>query len=135
MVTVLALLLLVVVAGGFNYYRNLQLEQQSTRPRPFEAYATADLESLRAAYASEVEQFQARYTAQEARRQRASGQGLMDERVQEFERVQATSDRLRDLRADLAEREARLRELDEELTHRTGQLTGVKLHLQRLVTI
>jgi hypothetical protein len=133
--TVLALLVLLVGGGAWNYHRNLQSEQQDDRPRPFANYETTDLEALRAAYAQEIESSQQRYTAHSARRQRASGEGLMDERVREFERIQRTSDRLRELRADVAEQEARLREIDAELARRAGAASGMRLHLERLLTI
>lgn len=133
--TVLALLVLLVGGGAWNYHRNLQAEQRDDRPRPFAKYETTDLEALRAAYAQEAESSRQRYTAQSARRQRASGEGLMDERVREFERIQRTSDRLRELRADVAEQEARLREIDAELLRRSGAASGMALHLQRLLTI
>lgn len=132
---VLVLLAVLVAAGGWNYHRNWQAEAQDAKPRPFENYESADLEALRDAYAQEVEAFQSRYDAQESTRQRASGAGLMDQRVKEFEQIQATSDRLRDLRADVAEREARLREIEEEIGYRASQVAGLQLHLSRLLTI
>lgn len=121
--------------GAWNYHRNMQAETQESAPRPFQAYQTTDLEALRAAYAQEVETSQRAYEAQSSRRQRARGEGLMDERVREFEKIQRTSDRLRDLRADVAEREARLREIDAELELRAGAQAGLSLHLKRLLTI
>jgi len=133
--SLLVLLVLLLGAGGANYVRNMQAEQADATPRPFESYATGDLEALRSAYAAEVEAFQKRYDAQAARRQRASGSGLMDQRVREFEQIQQTSTKLRELRADVAEREARLRELDAEIAARAGRVQGLALHLERLLTI
>jgi len=135
LVQLLVLLVVVIAAGGANYYRNWQAEDQQAPARPFQGYAAGDLEALRAAYAQEVESFQQRYAAQESRRQRPSGTGLMDQRVREFERVQATSQRLRELRADVAEREARLREVEAEIALRSDPAAGLTLHLGRLLTI
>lgn len=135
LIQVLIVLVVLAAAGAWNYHRNWQAEAQNAPPRPFETYATGDLEALRDAYTNEVESFQARYDAKESTRQRASGAGLMDQRVREFEQIQATSDRLRDLRADVAEREARLREVEEELGQRANQVAGLALHLGRLFTI
>jgi hypothetical protein len=129
------LLVLLIGGGGYNYWRNLEQEKREARPRPFESYATPDLESLRGAYAQEVSTAQSRFDAQQRRRVRASGNGLIGEQIEEFERVKRSTSKLRDLQAEVAESEARLREIDYELGFRRAQLSGLKLHLKRLVTL
>ena len=131
---VLLVLVVLAVGGAWNYHRNLQAEQDTGAPRPFDGYATADLESLRAAYAKEAAASQKRYAAQDARRKRPSNGDFIDENVREFERVQASSERLRTLQADVAVREARVRELDDELALRRSQASGLALHWKRLVS-
>jgi uncharacterized protein HemX len=133
--SLLLLLAILVGGGGYNYWRNYQQELKEERPRPFKTYQTDDLEALRDAYEAEVGQAQARFSAQNQRRVRPSSQSLMAENVDEFERVKQSSVRLRDLKADVAEREARLREIDAELSYRSAQLSGLKLHMKRLITI
>lgn len=136
--TTTSLLLLLVIllgAGGYNYWRNLEIEKQQDRPRPFRSYATEDLTALRDAYRHEIETAERRFSAQQQRRVRASGEGLIDARVDEFERIKRNTAQLRELKADVAEREARLREVQAELDYRTAQLSGLKLHLKRLTTI
>ena len=135
LVPVLFVLVVLLGLGGWNYHRNLQAEARDDRPRPFKGYAEEDLEAMRAAYEHEAAEFQKRYSAQDAKRQRSTGGGLMDENLEAFERAQASSGRLRELRADVADREARLRELEQELNYRSASLSGVKLHLKRLLTL
>ena len=53
--------------------------------------------------------------------------------VEEYNRVKRSTAKLRELKADLAAREAQLREIEEELGYRHSQLSGLKLHLKRLV--
>ena len=56
----LVLLLLVqIVAGGWNYHRNWQAERAILETRPYVNYSVKDLESLRDAYASELSGVQA----------------------------------------------------------------------------
>ncbi|MBW2230830.1 MAG: hypothetical protein JRH17_10605 [Deltaproteobacteria bacterium] len=131
----LLLLALLIGAGGYNYWRNFQREQLDERPRPFRTYETADLESLRDAYTTEVSQAEGRFSAQNRRRVRPASQPLMAESVDEYERVKRSSVKLRDLKADVAEHEARVREINRELSFRSAQLAGVKLHIKRLITL
>lgn len=132
---ILALLVALGGVGAWNYQRNRAAETTDEKPRPFQSYATADLEALQAAYSEEIARVQKQYDRQESQRRRASDTGMIDERVQEFDRVRVASSRLRELSADVAEREARLREIEVELRQRAGQISGMGLHLRRLFTI
>jgi len=131
----LVVLLAVAAVGVWNYQRNLAAEATDEKPRPFESYATADLEALRSAYSQEISAYQKQFAAQNSKRRRPHETGLIDERVEEFARVQKTSSRLREIGADVAEREARLHEIDLELGARAARLSGTALHLKRLFTI
>ena len=76
-----------------------------------------------------------RYEARNTQRTRASGNGLMGERVREFERIQNTANALRELNTQVAEQEARLGDIEKELTYRASLAAGFGLHLKRLTTI
>lgn len=133
---VLFLLVLVAAAGGWNYHRNWQLEKEREGARPFERYATADLEALREAYASELEGVQSRFDA--ARRQRARPQGdrgSIAGNVDQFARTTRTSRGIREAAAQLAERQEQIEQLDRELGLRSDLGEGLMLHLKRLTTI
>lgn len=132
---VLLLLVLLIGLGGYNYHRNWKAEQ-NTGPRPFQGYEIEDLGQLRDAYDAEVAEYEQHYSAQQQKRYRAKGsKALMGERVDEFERIQHNSERLRDLGTQVAEREARLREIEKELDYRIALDTGFALHLKRLTSI
>jgi uncharacterized protein HemX len=136
MAQMLVLLVLVIGLGGYNYNRNLQKEETQHGPRAFEAYETEDLTALREAYSDEVSRYENRYQAQDRKRYRVDGSnGLMGENVDQFERVQRNSGRLRELRADVANREARMRDIDEELGIRVALADGFALHLKRLISL
>jgi uncharacterized coiled-coil protein SlyX len=57
---------------------------------------------------------------------------MMDEAVADFERVRKQSDALRELNTQVAEREARIREIDKELAARNAIGQGWEAHLRRL---
>jgi len=130
-----ALLAILVAAGGSNYVRNLQAEEASEQKRPFHGYDTDDRDALRAAYGAEVASAKSRYERHRSARQRASGAVMMDEAVADFDRVRAHTDDLRELGAQVAEREARSREIDQELAKRAALGEGWQAHLRRLTAI
>lgn len=133
--TVLALaavLTLLVCAGGMNYVRNLQADQASEQTRPFHGYEQDDLLALKAAYEAEAAQLDARYLAQRAGRRRTGRNVMMDEAVADFERVREHTTELRETTAEVAEREARIRDIDRELAARAEIGEGWDAHLRRL---
>ncbi len=130
-----ALLAILVAAGGGNYVRNLEAEAASEAKRPFHSYEQADLTNLRAAYEAEVASLQSRYDAARAGRKRGGSHAMMDEAVADFERVRAQSDGLRELGTQIAEREARIRDIDAELAARAELGDGWQAHLRRLTQI
>jgi hypothetical protein len=134
-------LVLVLVAGlafgAWNYNRNAQADRDNPRNLAFAGYAPADLESLRQAYAGEVES---------ARRAEAAGRaGLtaagagsvgsdgLRRRMENFEASQARADALRAAWADSAQSAARLAEVDAEIARRQAMLPGLRVHLRSLV--
>ena len=107
-----ALLLLLLVAacaaGGWNYHRNLQTEIEEQGPRRFEAYSDGQLADLAAAYQTEIDGYMEYVQASRARTTRVRDEGLLGDRVREFARVQAVSEKERAYLGALAERQNRL---------------------------
>jgi hypothetical protein len=129
----LLLLLLLLGAGGWNYYRNWEAE--SRIPRPYRGLSASEVEALAASHRREAEALEARYAA--ARRSRAPGGSaqLLGDRVDEYEAAAAQGRRTRELGADLSEHEAVLDELALELERRVAERDWLRLHLRRLVTL
>jgi len=130
-----AMLAILVAAGGGNYVRNLQADEASESRRPFSAYERDDLVSLRSAYEAEVAAYRSRYAQAKASRRRSGGAAMMDEAVADFERIREQSDGLRELGTEVAEREARLRDIDAELAQRNEIGEGWDAHVRRLTRI
>jgi hypothetical protein len=130
-----ALLLLIVVGGAYNYQRNMQAEKSEQGARPFKGYATDDLSALRDAYDQEVAAYERTYAARQRQRVRATNSGAMNQQVDQFERVQRNSAALREATADVAEREAQLRAIERELELRLALGGGFSLHIKRLTRI
>ncbi len=131
--TLLLLLLLLSGVGGWNYYRNLRLEQQSEEHRPYESYAVADLESLRAAYAAELEEVRADFVS--ARRRRAGPArdvGSIAGNVEQFQRATRASSAIREAAGDVSARQSQIAALDRELELRARFGQGFARHLKRL---
>lgn len=131
------LLLLIVLlglcaAGAWNYRRNLAAEQAAASVRPLAGYATEDLEALAEAYRSEIAAYDARYQKQRAARVQASDRAYFDEQVGELERVQRNARKIRAAGSQVAEREAALRDVEEELAVRGPERAEWQLHLERL---
>jgi len=130
------LLLLLVGAGGWNYYRNWQIEKETEGTRPYQSYAVADLEALRGAHRSELEATEARFDEARSRRARPSlTGGSMAENVEQFRRTSRASAAIRGAAAEVAEHKSQIAELDRELELRSRFGSGVLRHLKRLTTI
>jgi hypothetical protein len=129
------LVVILVLAGGggaWNYQRNLTLESEA---RPFQSYSDADLEQLAGAYSEKTDMLDRKYKASLEIRTGVRDTGaLMEERVEEFERVQKIGDKIRTATTRVADSEARLREIrDEQQWRRSdGQFD---LHLRRLTSL
>lgn len=133
--TLAVLLLALVGAGGWNYWRNLRIEQAEHAKRPFAGYADADLRALADAYRGEVESWRQREAAARQGRPAVREQGFVGDGVRQFERVQRHSARAREAATGLAEREARLQEIEKELAYRADLGSGLALHLRRLTRL
>jgi len=132
------LLVILVLAGGlggWNYQRNLSLEDTQAGARPFQGYSDSSLVDLAAAYGEESDILDRKYQASLERRSGVrDSDGLIMERVAEFERVQKIGESIRRATSKAADSEARVRQIRDEQAWRRNQ-SGWKLHLQRLTKI
>ena len=133
-ILILALLVILGAAGEYNYQRN-KAEEESATPRSYKGYSDEAIDALIEAYQQEVEVLEARYGAAKNRNIETRSGGLIDEQIREFERAQETGVSTRSMGADVAQREAILRELHRERSLRGSPADALKLHLRRLVTI
>ena len=118
-------------AGTWNYRRNVAEEDAAFRP--YRSYSQADLAALVGAYEQEIASLRDRYERSSGRRAQARDHQFMDERLDEFERVQRTGRTTRALGATLAESETTLKLLREEVERRSGAgKGGLDLFLRRL---
>ncbi len=134
--SVLLLLVLLSGLGAWNYHRNLQIERESEGLRPYESYASADLEALKAAYESELNTSRRQFSAAKDQRVRPKNDvGSISGNVAQFQRTAQTSGAIRRAAAGVAEREEQITELDRELEIRARFGQGVMRHVKRLTTI
>ncbi len=134
--SLLLLLLVLSIAGGWNYYRNLQLEKATEINRPYRSYAVSDLESLRDAYASEQSGVRANFDSAKRRRARPVGDvGSIAGNVQQFQNTTRASSAIREAAAGVVESEGQIEALDRELEIRSQFGEGFARHLKRLTTI
>lgn len=132
----LFLLMLLAGLGAWNYHRNLQLEQQTEGVRPYESYATADIEALRDAYAAELTGSQARFESAKRKRARPQGDiGSISGNIEQFQQTATTSRRIRQAASQVAERQREIDELERELELRSQLGQGLMRHVKRLTTI
>jgi hypothetical protein len=134
---VAALALLVLLgAGVWNYFQSYRDDTENPRSRPFESYSTPDLISLQEAYAGQTERNREAAVREQKTRgkpQRASGSPhRLSDRVKILEEQQAAAGALRNARADFAESEARLGEVEAELQRRSELLSPLRIHMERL---
>lgn len=126
---------LAVVGGGYNYHRNMGLEAQDGKTRPFDGYTDEALVQLAEAYSEEADVLQRKYKASLSTRKgvRDTG-GLIAENVDEFERVQKIGDGIRAATSKVADSEARLRQISDEQSWRRDE-SGWSLHVTRLTSL
>lgn len=129
----LILLLLLCGGGAWNYYRNVQAEQ--AQPRPYRGLDERELAALEEALEAEVEAYARRYEAATGRRVPVSDEGLLGEKVEQFERVQAQSAQVREIGQRLSQSESSLRRVRAEQQKREEERDRTRLFLRRLLTI
>lgn len=130
------LLLVLSIAGGWNYNRNMQLEKATEGDRPYRNYAVADLESLRDAYASELKGVRANFDSAKRRRARPTGDvGSIAGNVQQFQNTTRASSAIRDAAAGVVESEGQIETIERELGIRSQFGEGFARHIKLLTTI
>ena len=135
-VSLVVLLLVLVVAGGWNYHRNWQAEKATESSRPYRSYAVADLESLRDAYASELAGTKAKFDSARRRRARPAGDvGSIAGNVEQFQKATRASTAIRRAAGDVVQQESQIAALDRELEIRSRFGQGFARHMKRLTTI
>jgi hypothetical protein len=134
--SILLFLVLVSGAGAWNYHRNWQIEKESEAYRPYSGYKVPDLESLREAFASELNGSRTQFDAAKRKRVRPKRDlGSMTDNVAQFQRTAETSNAIRDAAAGVADREGQIAELDRELGIRNRFGEGMMRHVKLLTTI
>ena len=135
-ILVLLVLLTAMICGGaWNYQRNLELEAEQQGTRPFKGYTDEALAQLLDAYRQDAKRHEGKYQSALSQRQGVrQTNGLIMERIGEFERVQRQGDQIRIATSEVAERDARVREIQEEQSFRGGSDDWM-LHLKRITNI
>ena len=135
-ILVLLVLLTAMICGGaWNYQRNLELESEEQGSRPFKGYTDEALVQLLDAYEQDAKRFERKYQSSLGQRQGVrQTNGLISERIGEFERVQRQGDQIRIATAEVAVLDARVREIRDEQSFRGGSDDWM-LHLKRLTNI
>jgi hypothetical protein len=134
--SLVVLLLVLVVTGGWNYHRNWQAEKATESSRPYRSYAVADLASLRDAYASELAGIKAKFDSARRRRARPAGDvGSIAGNVEQFQKATRASSAIRRAAADVVQQESQIAALDRELEIRSRFGQGFARHMKRLTTI
>ena len=107
------LLVILCAAGGWNYHRNAVIEDAV--PRPYRGYSDEELSQLISAYQDEVEVQMARYRKSTAgKKLTVQDGGLIDDRIDEFERVQGLSKQRRESAYQVTENQILVEQLAQE---------------------
>jgi len=129
----LFLLVILCAAGGWNYLRNTVIEEAA--PRPYRNYSDEELQQLIAAYRDEVDAQMERYRSSTAGKKVAVRDGrLLDERIDEFERVQRLSQQRRDRAYKVTENQILVEQLAREEIARERDRPIYKMIFRRLTT-
>jgi hypothetical protein len=130
------LLIVLLSAGGWNYFRSYQADLKNHRNMPFSSYSTSDLSALQAAYQQAWESSRSAYSQKRSARDRPPRQNSdlpnLADRVKALEQSQAKAGGLRSAQADFAQAEARLGEIKAEIERRSEALAGLRVHFERL---
>jgi hypothetical protein len=127
-----AALVFLGVAGATNYHRNVSREAQQLRP--FRGYADADLDTMLEAYRTDADSLSGRYVATQQGRTALRGGGLIDQQIDQFERIQQRREVIREAGAQLSMREADIQQIEKEKKLRAAERNRFMLILRRLTT-
>jgi hypothetical protein len=129
----LILLLILGVAGGWNYHRNAVIENAA--PRPYRGYSDEELHEMISAYQGEVEIQMAHYRkAGDVNKVVVQGGGLLEERIGEFERAQRASKQRRDRAYKVTDNQILVEQLAKEQMNRDRDRPIYKMIFRRVTT-
>jgi len=130
---ILILLVILCTAGGWNYHRNTLIDDAVLRP--YRGYSDEELSQLISAYQGEVEIQMARY------RKSAAGKnltvqdgGLLEERIDEFERVQRLSKQRKERAYQVTDNQILVEQLAAEQVTRERNRPIYKMIARRVTT-
>ena len=128
------LLLLAILGGaaGWNYQRNAAVEDAQSGP--YGNYSDEDLETLLAAYRDQIDHHTKNYRRVAARNVVVQEQGLLGDKIDEFERVQQISTHRRNMAARVTDNMVSLEQLEAEHKRRQRDRPVYKKYLRRLFT-
>ena len=130
---IMLLLLVLVVAGGWNYHRNSVIE--NAVPRPYRGYSDDELDQMISAYQGEVEIQMARYrSAGNLNKMEIQGGGLLEDRIDEFERAQRASQKRRDRAYKVTDNQILVEQLAKEQMARDRDRPVYKMIFRRVTT-
>ena len=129
----LILLVILCVAGGWNYHRNTLIDDAV--PRPYRGYSDEELNQLISAYQGEVEVQMERYrNSTAAKKVTVQDGGLLEEQIDEFERVQRLSKQRRDRAYQVTENQILVEQLAAEQVTRERNRPIYKMIFRRVTT-
>ena len=129
----LILLVILCAAGGWNYHRNALIEDAV--PRPYRDYSDEALNQLISAYQDEVQTQLERYrNSPAARKVAVQGGGLLEERIDEFERVQRLSKRRKERAYQVTDNQILVEQLAKEQVTRDRNRPIYKMIFRRVTT-
>ena len=128
---VVILLVILCAAGGWNYHRNAVIDDAV--PRPYRGYSDEELNQLASAYQAEVEVQMERYRNSAAsNRVVVRDGGLLDDRIDEFERVQRHSKQRQERAYQVTENQILAEQLAQEQVTREMNRPIYKMIFRRL---
>ncbi len=129
----LILLVILCAAGGWNYHRNAVIDDAV--PRPYRGYSDEELNQLTSAYQAEVEVQMARYRKSAAAKKVAvQDGGLLEDRIDEFERVQRRSKQRQARAYQVTENQILVEQLAQEQVTRELDRPIYKMIFRRLTS-
>jgi hypothetical protein len=126
------LLVVLVAAGGWNFFRNTRID--SAEVRLYRGYSDAELDELISVYQSEIDQRTKAYRQVADRDIVVQERALLGDQVDEFERVQRLTQHRRDLAARVTDNQISLEQLEIEQRKRAADRPIYKMIFRRLLT-
>jgi hypothetical protein len=127
------LLVILCAAGGWNYHRNTLIDDAV--PRPYRGYSDEELNQLVSAYQDEVEVQMARYRkSTDAKQVTVQDGGLLEERIDEFERVQRLGEQRKERAYQVTDNQILVEQLAAEQLTRDRNRPIYKMIFRRVTT-